>query len=99
MAAPRNAAALISSSKAKGVGVATPAKQPTSTSNTSLSSTTSARLNVLREMSPNQRKRMTKTDLEGELKKLAVKRGSDGRPLSDLLKSELLEMLEEKLIP
>lgn len=49
-------------------------------------------------MSANQRKRMTKPELESELKKLGVKKNpSDGRALSDMLKVELLDLVETML--
>jgi len=61
-------------------------------------STNAGRLNVLKEMSANQRKRMTKPELESELKKLGVKKNpSDGRALSDMLKVELLDLVETML--
>ena len=52
---------------------------------------------MLREMSPNQRKRLTKADLESEFKKLGIKKADDGRPVADLLKTELLDELEALL--
>lgn len=45
-------------------------------------------------MTPNQRKKMSKADLEAELKVAGIQT-SDGRPLSGLLKPELLLLLEE----
>lgn len=61
------------------------------------SSTLLARLQVLKDMSPNQRKRMTKPELETEFKKLGLKKSDDGRLYSSMLKSELLIQLDKML--
>ena len=61
-------------------------------------SANAGRLNVLKEMSANQRKRMTKLELETELKKLGIKKNpSDGGALGDMLKVELLDLVESML--
>lgn len=46
-------------------------------------------------MTSNQRKKLTKANLEVELKIAGVQEASDGRPLGGLLKQELLNILEE----
>jgi hypothetical protein len=61
-------------------------------------SANAGRLNVLKEMSVDQRKRMTKLELESELKKLGIKKNpSDGGALGDMLKVELLDLVESML--
>jgi hypothetical protein len=46
-------------------------------------------------MSANQRRKLTKADLEGELKKMGMgKKTEDGRLYADMLKQELLDVVE-----
>ena len=46
-------------------------------------------------MSASQRKRLTKADLEGELKKMGMgKKAEDGRLYAEMLKQELLDIVE-----
>ena len=59
------------------------------------SSVVAARLRILRAMSASQRKRLTKADLEGELKKMGMgKKAEDGRLYAEMLKQELLDIVE-----
>jgi hypothetical protein len=50
-------------------------------------------------MSSNQRRKLTKADLESELKKMGMgKKAEDGRLYSEMLKQELLNIVEALIV-
>lgn len=61
-------------------------------------SSITARVQKLRDMSPNKRKKMTRIEVEDELSKLGLKTMSDGKSFGGVNKPQLLSILEGFLL-